>query len=193
MVEANKQPGNSKSREQQYDDFVVLLSRHDLAIRRFIRSIMPSADGVDDVMQETALVCWKKFDEFRPDDSLTASEEFIRWACVIARYKAMSWQRDHARGRLIFRDRVLEMLAEASVERLDRLTAEHAAIEKCLGKLDADQRRLVLSVHAPGDSVAAIAKETGQVARRLYQRVNTLRAQLMKCVQRQVAAELSNG
>ena len=36
-----------EDRERQYDEFVGLLSRHDLAIRRFVRSLLPSQDGVD--------------------------------------------------------------------------------------------------------------------------------------------------
>lgn len=184
------QPAN---REQQYGDFVALLARHDLAIRRFVRSLIPSRDGVEDVVQETALECWKKFADFQPDCPETAGDEFVRWACVIARFKVLSWQRDKARERLVFRDAVIEQLSLAALESLDQRDDERRAVEACLHKLPADQRRLVLSVHSPGESIARIAQETGEQARRLYSRVNALRAALLDCVQGQLATETGNG
>ncbi len=182
-----------RGRESRYAEFVSLLARRDHAIRRFVRSLLPSRDGVDDVMQETALECWKKFDDFQPVGAESASDEFVRWACVIARFKALSWQRDNARDRLVFRDAVIEQLARAATESLDRREDERCAVEACLEKMSVDQQRLVLSVHSPGESIARIARETGQEARRLYSLVNALRVVLLECVERRLARETGNG
>lgn len=175
------------TRELRYNEFVALLARHDLSIRRFVRSILPGRDGVDDVVQETALECWKKFSTFEPDCQESAEQEFVRWACVIARYKALSWQRDRSRDRLVFRDSVVESLAKESMKSLSREDEERQAIEACLNKMDPELRRLVLSVHSPGESIAMIAAETGQEARRLYSKVNALRSQLLDCVRLHLA------
>jgi RNA polymerase sigma-70 factor (ECF subfamily) len=179
--------------ESRYNLFVSLLARHDQAIRRFVRSLLPSREGVDDVLQETALECWKKFSDFVPQDSESAADEFIRWACVIARYKALSWQRDKARDRLVFRENVVEKLAQAAMDQIRQQEQERLAVECCLSKLQDDQRRLVLSVHSPGESIARIAAETGEKARRLYSKVNALRGILLDCVQQRLAGEVENG
>ena len=183
----------SGSREAQYSQFVALLARHDQAIRRFARSLLPSREGVDDVMQETALECWKKFSDFTPATPEDAVDEFVRWACVIARYKALSWQRDRSRDRLVFRESVIEKLAATAMDSLDQQESERQAVESCLQTMQDDQRRLVLSVHSPGESVALIAAETGQQARRLYSKVNVLRKLLLDCVQQHLAGEASHG
>jgi len=180
-------------REARYNEFVGLLARHDQSIRRFVRSLLPSRDGVDDVLQETALECWKKFDAFQPDDPDEAAGEFIRWACVIARYKALGWQRDRQRDRLVFRECVVERLADAAIDHVRRREQQRRAIESCLDALPGDDRRLVLSVHAPGESVARLAAETGQQARRLYSRVNVLRKRLLECVEKRLAGEVAHG
>ena len=180
-------------REAQYSQFVALLARHDQSIRRFVRSLLPSREGVDDVMQETALECWKKFSEFTPATPEDAVDAFVRWACVIARFKAMSWQRDRGRDRLVFRECVIEALAAAALDSLDQQESERRAIENCLQTMPDDQRRLVLSVHSPGESVALIAAETGQKARRLYSRINVLRNLLLDCVQQRLTGEAANG
>ena len=183
----------SGGREAQYSQFVALLARHDQAIRRFARSLLPSREGVDDVMQETALECWKKFSDFTPATPEDAVDEFVRWACVIARYKALSWQRDRSRDRLVFRESVIEKLAATAMDSLDQQESERQAVESCLQTMQDDQRRLVLSVHSPGESVALIAAETGQQARRLYSKVNVLRKLLLDCVQQRLAGEASHG
>ena len=190
---SEESPKSSTERDRQYDEFVVLLARHDLALRRFVRSLMPSLDGVDDVIQETALECWKKFAEFQPADSESASDEFVRWACVIARFKALSWQRDKSRERLVFRESVVELLSRDALESLDQRVEERQAVESCLKKLSEDQRRLVLSVHSPGESIARIAEETGVKARRLYSKVNVLRTLLLECVKGQLEGEAAHG
>lgn len=197
--ENNTQPTND--REARYSDFVGLLARHDHAVRCFVRSLMPSSDGIDDVMQETALECWNKFDAFMDgSDGAKATgvvrdtnREFVRWACVIARYKALSWQRDQSRDRLVFRESVLEQLSIDALSKIDDREHERTAVEACLGKMQDEQRRLVLSVHSPGESIARIAAETGQNARRLYSKVNVLRRQLFDCVQGQMRGEVQHG
>jgi RNA polymerase sigma-70 factor (ECF subfamily) len=189
---ASEAPGNSvesNERERRYNEFVGLLARHDLSIRRFIRSLLPNRDAVDDVVQETALECWKKFDDFATQNS-GHEDEFARWACVIARYKALSWLRDQSRDRLVFRDSVVEVLAASALSQLNRHEEERRAMEDCLAKLGESQRQLVLSVHSPGQSVTSIAKQTGQKARRLYYQLNVLRASLQQCVEKTLQQEL---
>lgn len=203
MNQTDENEFDPASRELLYGEFVALLARHDEAIRRFVRFLLPTRDGVDDVMQETALECWRKFSDFQPqgyEDLAEAdfadrdfADEFVRWACVIARYKALSWQRDRARDRLVFRESVIKSLSQSALDSIDRREEERLAVKHCLGKLPTDQRRLVLSVHTPGESVARIAKETGQKSRRLYSKVNVLRSLLLDCVQRQLVGEASRG
>ncbi len=47
---------SQKPQEERYKRFVTLLTRNDQAIRRFVRSLLPSQEGVDDAVQDTALV-----------------------------------------------------------------------------------------------------------------------------------------
>ena len=139
------------------------------------------------------LECWKKFADFSPNSQEDAADDFIRWACVIARYKALSWQRDRSRDRLVFRENVIDQLAQSAMESLDQQKSERQAIESCLQEIPDEQRRLVLSVHSPGESIATIAAETGEKSRRLYSRVNAIRKQLLECVQQRLVKEIGNG
>ncbi|TWU57639.1 sigma-70 family RNA polymerase sigma factor [Rubripirellula reticaptiva] len=182
------------TRDEQYDDFVSLLGHCEHRVRRFVRSLMVGAEGIDDVMQDVSLECWRKFESFSyaaesadPGDS--RHEAFIRWACVIARFKVLSRVRDASRERLVFSDELVELLAEDSSSWAAKESPRQAALTQCLSKLSQDDRRLLLSVHATGDSVAGIAKQMGVEARRLYSRVNALRSAMLKCVQSQLASQ----
>ncbi|MCA9119647.1 MAG: hypothetical protein H6822_13455 [Planctomycetaceae bacterium] len=62
----------------------------------------------------------------------------------------------------MFRDSVIEQLGKAAMEHLDRQELERQAIESCLGALQEDQRRLVLSIYSPGESIARLATEAGE-------------------------------
>lgn len=182
----------SDDREQRYHEFVALLSRHDVSIRRFVRSLLPSPQSVDDVVQDTALECWKKFADFQPQNAESSQQEFIRWACVIARFKVLSWQRNQQRDRLVFREGVVERLAAVGMDGISDEQRQRSAVKKCLQSLPEDQQQLVLSIHLPGQSVAAIATETGQSARRLYSKLNAIRKQLLNCVQQKLETEASH-
>lgn len=162
MSHSDQPLSDATQREASYNLFVSLLARHDLAIRRFVRSLLPSREGVDDVMHDTALECWKKFSDFTGQSSENAPDEFIRWASVIARFKALSWQRNRSRDRLVFRESVVHQLAQTAMAYLDHRETERQAIELCLSELQDDQRRLVLSIDSPGQSIAQIAAETGE-------------------------------
>ena len=43
-----------------YERFVGLLTRHEPALRRFVRTLLPEWSDVDEVMQRTALAVWRK-------------------------------------------------------------------------------------------------------------------------------------
>ena len=186
-------PASDPNREASYHEFVGHLTRSDRVIRRFVSTLLPNSDAIDDVVQETALECWRRFDDFVPTNDSESAADFGRWACVIARYKALSWQRNRSRDRLVFREDVMEKIADTGLQHLPAIDDEQAAIEKCLQTLSPEQRRLVLSVHAPGESIAKIATETGDNARRLYRQLNTLRQQLFRCVQHRLTVEAQHG
>jgi len=80
------------------------------------------------VVQETGLGCWKRFHDVTPNNPDWATDDFVRWACVIARYKVLSWQRNRVRDRLVFRESVVAQLADTVPENLDRHDSNRQAM-----------------------------------------------------------------
>ena len=171
-------------RDQQYSQFVQMFVRHEAAVRGFVRSLLPSWADTDDVMQEVSLACWKKFDQFESGDE---AGEFLRWTCMIGRFEVLRHRRRFARDRLVLSEDVIQLLAADAESRLDLASKERQAVEQCLQKLNAAERRLLLSVHTPGDWIARIADEMNEKSRRLYTKLNFLRDQIAQCVRQRVA------
>jgi RNA polymerase sigma-70 factor (ECF subfamily) len=168
----------------RYDQFVALFARHERAVRGVIRCMLPTSQDVDEVMQEVGLACWHKFSDFQAGDSPDA---FFRWACVIARFEVLKYRRKCARDRLVLSDETIQLLSVDAEDRHLVAEQERQALEDCLNGLSPADRRLLLSAHTRGDSVADIARQLGYHARRLYSRVNKLRDLMGECVRRKLA------
>ena len=67
----------------RYEEFVRLFVAHEGRLRAFIRALLPTWADVDEVMQETSLVAWRKFARFE------RGTNFMAWAATIARFEAL--------------------------------------------------------------------------------------------------------
>ena len=81
---------------QPYEEFVRLFVAHEGRLRAFIRSLLPTWADVDEVMQETSLVAWRKFSRFE------RGTNFMAWAATIARFEALDHLRRRGREQLVF-------------------------------------------------------------------------------------------
>ena len=162
--------------------FVSLFAAHEPAIRAYLRRLLPTRADAADVMQDLALVLWKKFPECeRPD-------EFRRWAFGVVRYEALAWRRDRARDRLVLAEDVLDLLADES-ERLDGvLDAQREAVEQCLSRLPSSTREAVLSAYSAGTTMEQSAQRSGKTPNAFHQWLYRIRLALLDCARRTLAA-----
>jgi RNA polymerase sigma-70 factor, ECF subfamily len=173
-------PDSQNTDEQQdarYEAYVGLFARHEAELRRFLASFIPSWGDVDELVQRTAIAIWRKFDQFDTDTN------FMKWACVVARFEALAFRRKVARDRLVFREDVLDLMAGEAEEEFAGRSAEHEALETCLLQMPEKQRKFVMLAYTPGVKITEMAEEAGSSAAAFYMRLKRLRHQLMKCVE----------
>ena len=142
-----------------HDDFIRLFSRHEGSVRAFVTSLLPSFEGVDEVMQEASLAMWKKFEQFDPD---RPGSKFIDWAFMIARYEVLRYRRSKATDRLLFTEDVLELLATEAEELATDQPLRHRALQDCLGRLQVSQLELIRVAYADGVSIQDAAGKVGR-------------------------------
>jgi RNA polymerase sigma-70 factor (ECF subfamily) len=163
-------------------DFLRLFVKHEQALRAFARVMLPTWESVDEVMQESSVMMWKKLSQ------LDAADNFLPWAKMIVRFEALRLRRDHARDRHVFGDDVIELLAnEAAEVDEDVWEQEREALRGCLAQMAAHHRELVLAPYAGEGRVTLLAEETGRTINSLYKLLGRLREKLSQCVQSKVA------
>lgn len=164
--------------DPRHDLFLRLFTTNEPAVRAFVRSLVPALADANDVMQEVAIVLWRKFAEY------DSHEDFRRWAFGVAKFKVLAWQRDQARDRHVFGEDMTEVLATEAVERADHLAQRREALRVCLEKLPADQRELVASAYESGVRIDALASGLGRTAMALYKQLHRIRLALVECTRR---------
>lgn len=171
--------------DDRYEQFVTLFARNEPSLRAFVRSLLPTWDDADEVMQNTGLVLWRKFGDFEPESD--APTDFFRWACVVARFEVLAWRRDKARDRHVFDEDLVEMLAGEVEENHEKLRDERRALETCLANLPENMRKIVVAAYEPGVKLNEVARELGKSATAFYKKLNRTRAVLLDCIRDEVA------
>ena len=173
----------TESDRKQHDHFLRLFMEHEESLRVFVRSLLLTHDEEREVMQEVAVVLWRKFD---PEMD---SQAFCRWAFGVARMETLTFRRDRARDRHTFGDEVFELLGQMVLEHSEALESERRALDTCLQKLPEEQRQLVQAAYAPGVKMDNLAAELGRTAMALYKTLHRIRLTLMDCTRRVLATE----
>jgi RNA polymerase sigma-70 factor (ECF subfamily) len=166
-----------------HERFLTLFTVNEPAIRAFVRRLVPTRQDAADVMQDVALVLWRKFPELEEPD------QFRKWAFGVARYETLAWLRDKARDRLVLADEVLQAVAHESSLIEDELSAQREALDGCLEKLPTAQRTLVLAAYEPDVRIHDVAEQSGRTVAAFYQWLHRMRVRLLECTRRTLQAE----
>lgn len=175
----------SPTETERHHRFLRSFTAHELAIRAFVRRLVPSRVDADDVMQEVAVVLWDKFDTFREE------ENFGAWAFGVARFEVLAWLRDKARDKILLSEEVVLMIAEETVKEESSFARQREILESCLDKLPSDQRAILMRAYQPEQKIQSVAHESGRTIAGFYQWLYRIRKTLLDCVHRTIAQEAS--
>jgi RNA polymerase sigma-70 factor (ECF subfamily) len=165
---------------ETYEAFVRLFMAHEARLRGFLRTLLPSWEDVDDVLQETSLVAWRKFDQFQP------GSHFMAWIGTIARFEALRHIRKKARDRLVFNEDLVDLLADEALQETGQREIEHQALRRCLDKLPAPQARWLELAYQPGIKFHEAAQLAGKSADAFYKTLQRLRTTLHSCMSQEL-------
>lgn len=162
--------------------FVALHAQHQHRIAGFVHTLVLSWHDAEEIVQNTSVVLWRKFDEYDPQSN------FFAWAASIARYEILNYQRANRRRMSItLDDEVLESLAPIAVERLEHLDLQREALATCVEQLPAEDRRLLVARYEEGGSTREVATLLGRTSGHAQRVLRRIRALLQRCVQRRLA------
>ena len=143
--------------------------------------MLPRREETSEVLQNVIVVLWQKYESAR---------DFKRWAFGVARLEVLKFLQARRRDRHIFDDDLVNKLADRAILLESRHSAEREALDRCLQKLPAKHRDLVLTAYAKDSSIESLAILRSQTPMSLYKFLHRIRRTLMECVQRTLAQSI---
>lgn len=139
---------------------------------------------VDDVLQETNTVLWRKREEFDWE------QEFIPWACQIAKFQALAFfKRLKKQDFITPSEEVLNQIVKVTIQNSLHSKPNVAALNRCLQKLSSQQRELVEKRYTQSIPVHQIALEQGRSADAVSMTLYRIRKSLLECIQNTLSKE----
>jgi RNA polymerase sigma-70 factor (ECF subfamily) len=158
--------------------FLSLFLRSEREIFRYVAAMVPCLAEVDDIVQQTAITLWEKFDSYDPE------LPFTPWACRFARNKTMQWIERRQRWKTLLDNGLAEDLEQRRNEL--RPEWEHCLrrLENCLADLPGGHRTLVEGYYFRRDKMDTLAREAGRSVEATYKMLQRIRQSLQACIER---------
>ncbi|OWK44952.1 transcriptional control [Fimbriiglobus ruber] len=165
--------------------FLPLFLRNERPLYAYIYTLLPRRADADDVLQETSLVLWDKFDVACPPT------DFLAWARKVAYHKVLDFhkktRRSQARLSQLFLDKVAAAAAEPTLAA--QLEARREALNACVEKLTPQSRELLTHRFAEGATTQSTSEQVGRSVDAVYKALAKLRQSLFECAQTLLARE----
>ena len=169
--------------EFQHRQFAGLFDQCAPWLYSYLLSLLRRPGDAEEVLQQTASVCWEKFDQYQP------GTEFRAWACRIAHYKALKFRERQKKAPLAFSDLFFERVDEEAVVMADKLDARLVALQYCVEKLPAKDREIVRLRYKPNATAKEVAGTLGRSVHAVYRALSRIHEALFHCINRQMASE----
>jgi len=161
--------------------FLTLFMRYQQQIHYFILSLCPNHSQADDILQETALVMWEKFDEMEDQKG------FLGWAFKIARFKVLNHRRKKT-AVLWLSDEVLERICTETEACVRESSGRQQALEQCVKKLSEKERHILSLRYEQNISFPEISKKINRSINGLYNASARIHQKLRECINRTLQA-----
>jgi RNA polymerase sigma-70 factor (ECF subfamily) len=156
--------------------FLSLFLGSEREIFRYVAALVPHVPDAEDIVQQTALALWEKFDSYDP------ARPFTPWACRFALNKARQWIERRQRWQALLEHGLAEELARRREELQPELERRLRHLESCLGDLPPSQRSLVEAYYYERTDIDSLADRSGRSVAATYKMLQRVRQALLLCV-----------
>jgi RNA polymerase sigma-70 factor (ECF subfamily) len=168
-------PSNDQGASQQ--QFLSLFLRSEREIFRYVAALVPHVADAEDIVQQTAISLWEKFDTYDP------GQPFTPWACRFALNKARQWIERRQRWQALLEGGLAQELAQRREELRPELESRLKHLEGCLGKLPKVQRSLVEGYYYHRTDIEHLSSGAGRTVAATYKALQRIRQSLLVCVE----------
>ncbi len=165
--------------------FLSLFLRSEREIFRYVAALIPNVTDAEDIVQQTALALWQKFDAYDP------AQPFTPWACRFALNKARQWIDRRQRWQALLDHGLAEELAQRRQELESEFELRLRHLETCLERLPSEQRALVEAYYFERTDVESLARRSGRTAAAVYKTLQRIRRSLQLCLESHARPEVA--
>jgi RNA polymerase sigma-70 factor (ECF subfamily) len=180
MTDPSKKEPMSE-RNKSLNLFCALVREHAPMLLTYVRTMIDDPGTVDDILQETMIVAWRRFEDY--DDS----RPLARWLRGIARKLVQAHYSRLGRGPVYCSDSVLRAIDERMVaidqRREDTWNDKIGALEHCLEHLSEPMRRSIELFYRENwktEEIAAQMSTTREAVKKRLQRARSLLADCLR-------------
>ncbi len=152
-------------------------------LRAFIGAVVSDRGARDDVFQETALILWRRFEEY------DSTRPFGAWARGVATFVALKARTRSGRCPVLFSPEIVQAVAEG----FDRIpthdSSSQEALRACLERLPERSRQLLALRYERTLELTEIAASAGEKIETVQKALYRLRQALRECVERHLTLQ----
>jgi RNA polymerase sigma-70 factor, ECF subfamily len=180
LPDSSRRSAESAEAQQR---FLSLFLRSEREIFRYVAALVPNISDAEDIVQQTALSLWEKFDTYDP------FMPFTPWACRFALNKTKQWIERHQRWRALLDGGLAEELVRRRDELRPELENRLGHLEGCVRRLPKEQRSLVEGFYYRREGIDQLAALSGRTVASAYKALQRIRQALQVCVENAVEPE----
>jgi RNA polymerase sigma-70 factor (ECF subfamily) len=171
---------HSEDKNAAQQRFLSLFLRSEREVFRYVAALVPNVADAEDIVQQTALALWEKF------DSYDSNQPFTPWACRFALNKTKQWIERRQRWQALLEGGLVEELAQRREELRPEIETRLKHLEGCFNKLPAEQRSIVEGYYYRRDSIEKLAEQSGRTVAATYKTLQRIRQALQLCIENAV-------
>lgn len=167
----------------KYEEFLNLFRTSEDRIFGFILTFLPNFARAEDILQETMIIMWRKFDEFEPGTN------FAAWGIKIARYNLYKFHESQQAGVVRFDSSAVEAISR-QISDTDFLKTNSYidALLHCFEKLGGQSKQLMLLKYEQNFKVPEISQKIGRSIRDTYRMLSRIQHTLHECTSQTLKA-----
>lgn len=167
--------------KEKYEVFLRLFRANEDRLFGFTLKMLPNFAIAEDIMQETMMTMWRKFDEFEEGTSFSA------WGIKIARYKIMEFHQQNKKAGVVYlSDEILRRLTDD--DRPGKLENSYfEALHHCVDKLKDQNHHIITLRYSRQMPVKQIAEELSVSVNVVYKSIAKIHYMLQQCIEKAAA------
>lgn len=179
----NYDNGKSGDFSKEKASFVDLLTANYYRIHAFVLSMVPNDNDADDIMQETATLMWKNFEQFEPGTN------FVAWAVTIAKFQVLRYQKQRQRSKIVLSEKTHDLLIADNQLMEPGVQDRFRALQKCIKRLPEKDQEFLQLRYSPGATAKSVAQIVGASIGAVYRHGGRLNDLLLRCIRQTLSCE----